>query len=157
MSGVTTAPRVLLLVGLPGSGKSSWAARQATAPLSSDALRMMLADDETAQGIHNEVFAAIRYLLAERLRLGRPLTVVDATHLATWEREPYFAVAREHGATVEAVFFDVPLAECKRRNRRRKRQVPEEVLEAMAAKLVPPTVEEGFSRVTVVRQASPRR
>jgi len=154
-AGVKMGPRILLLVGLPGSGKSSWAAGQGTFPLSSDGLRVVLADDETAQGIHQEVFAALRYLLTARLKLGRPLTIVDATHLAPWEREPYFALAKEHGATVEAVFFDVPLAECKRRNRRRGRQVPEEVLEAMAAKLVAPTEAEGFSRITVVRPGAP--
>jgi predicted kinase len=44
----------------------------------------------------------------------------------------------------------VPLEVCRERNRRRNRVVPDEVLERMAAKLVPPTVEEGFDRVVVV-------
>jgi predicted kinase len=51
---------------------------------------------------------------------------------------------------VEAVYFDVPLAVCRERNARRRRVVPDEAMVKMAAKLVPPTVEEGFARVTVV-------
>jgi predicted kinase len=37
------------------------------------------------------------------------------------------------------------------RNRRRERSVDEDVMRRMAAKLKPPTFEEGFSKVTVVR------
>jgi len=40
---------------------------------------------------------------------------------------------------------------CLERNRRRDRVVPEEAVHRMAAKLAPPSLEEGFSRVTVVR------
>jgi predicted kinase len=37
------------------------------------------------------------------------------------------------------------------RNRRRERTVEEDVMRRMSAKLKPPTFEEGFSKVTVVR------
>ena len=46
----------------------------------------------------------------------------------------------------------MPLAVCLERNRGRPRVVPGDVVERMAAKLRPPTVEEGFARVTVVRE-----
>jgi predicted kinase len=52
---------------------------------------------------------------------------------------------------MEAVYFDVPLEVCRARNARRERRVPEAALERMAAKLAPPALEEGFARVTVVR------
>ena len=52
------------------------------------------------------------------------------------------------------VFFDVPLEVCRERNARRNRVVPEDALAKMAAKLVRPSVDEGFSRVTVVRSGS---
>jgi predicted kinase len=148
--------KIVILVGLPGSGKSTWAGKQGVKPLSSDAVRALLLDDETAQNAQARVFATLRYLLLERLKLERPLTIVDATHLQPWERKPYFQLAREYGASIEAVFFDTPASECKRRNQRRQRQVPVEAIESMAANLVPPTMEEGFSNILTVAPSARR-
>ena len=67
------------------------------------------------------------------------------------ERRPYIKMGQIFGCSVEAVFFDVPLDVCRERNRRRGRVVPEDVLDRMAEKLVPPSIEEGFSTVLVVR------
>ncbi|HXI40215.1 MAG TPA: AAA family ATPase, partial [Bryobacteraceae bacterium] len=119
--------------------------------LSSDAIRQLLADDVTDQTIHKRVFATIRYLLRQRLAIGRAVTYVDATHLTPGERRPYVKIARQYGCDIEAVFFRVPLEICIARNHGRERVVPEEAMRKMAAKLVPPKVAEGFSRVTVVR------
>ncbi len=145
-------PRIVVLVGLPGSGKSTYLERQGVTALSSDAVRVLLADDPTDQTIHRRVFAVLRYLLRHRLEIGRPVTYVDATHLTPWERRPYIRLGQLYGCAVEALFFDVPVEVCRERNRRRDRVVPDEALDRMAAKLVPPTVEEGFVKVTVIRE-----
>jgi predicted kinase len=136
----------VLLVGLPGSGKSTWAADKAGV-LSSDALRELLADDPGNQNIHARVFRVLRDLLKHRLRLKRPVTYIDATNLTPSERRPYIKLAGLFDAEIEAVFFDVSATECIRRNRGRGRIVPDEAIHKMAEKLVPPDVAEGFSRV----------
>jgi len=41
--------------------------------ISSDAVRGLLADDPTDQSIHARVFRVMRYLLRQRLEIGRPL------------------------------------------------------------------------------------
>ena len=135
----------MLLVGLPASGKSTYAAILPV--LSSDAIRLLLADNDDDQTIHSRVFATLRYLLVQRLEIGRPVTYIDATHLTRAERKPYVEIAQEHHVQIEAVFFDTPLDVCLKRNRQRTRQVPEDVLVTMAAKLQPPAYDEGFSRI----------
>ena len=142
--------RIVVLVGLPGSGKSTYLAQLGVPGLSSDAIRNLLADDETDQTIHDRVFQTLRYLLRQRLAIGRPVTFIDATNLTVEERRPYIGIGKSYGCQVEAVFFDVPLEVCRARNAQRQRVVPEDAMAKMSGKLVPPDVEEGFSRVTAI-------
>jgi predicted kinase len=140
-----------VLVGLPGSGKSTWLARQGIGAISSDAIRQLLADDATDQTIHARVFLTMRYLLRHRLAIGRPVSYVDATHLTPEERRPYLQLAQWYGCDIEALYFDVRLEVCRERNLRRERVVPEEAMERMAMKLAPPQMAEGFTKIIVVR------
>jgi predicted kinase len=139
----------VLAVGLPGSGKSTWFLQNEANPISSDAIRRQLVDDESNQSINGRVFELVRILLRYRLELRRPVTYIDATNLTRKDRKPFIRIARDHGGTIEALWFDVPLAVCKARNAARRRVVPDQAMDLMATKFVPPSVEEGFDRIII--------
>ena len=142
---------VVLAIGLPGSGKSTWFKRHNILPLSSDMVRILLFDDVTEQRYQDMVFSTLRSLLRGRLLARRPWNYVDATNLSPHERRSWVKLAHDFGYEAHAVFFDVPAEVCIERNRRRERNVPEDVMQRMAAKLRPPKFEEGFAKTTVVR------
>lgn len=143
--------QVVLAIGLPGSGKSSWFKRHNITPLSSDTLRALLFDDPHEQRFQDLVFSNLRSMLKARLIARRPMNYVDATNLTPQERQSWIKLAKDYGYEVHAVFFDVPLEVCLERNQKRKRTVEEDAMHRMWGKLRPPTFEEGFSKITVVR------
>ncbi len=142
---------VVLAIGLPGSGKTTWFGRRGITPLSSDLLRNILFDDVEEQRYQGLVFSTLRSLLRARLIARMPANYVDATNLSIHERRQWIKMAKSFGYEVQAVFFDVPLEVCLDRNRQRDRSVSEDIMRKMAEKLKPPVFEEGFEKITVVR------
>ena len=142
---------VVLAIGLPGSGKTTWFKRRGVAPLSSDMLRSILFDDIGEQRYQGLVFSTLRSLLRARLIAKMPWNYVDATNLSPHERRQWIKMARSFGYEVQAVFFDVPFEVCMERNSRRDRLVSEDSMRKMAERLRPPSFQEGFSKITMVR------
>ena len=142
---------VVLAIGLPGSGKSSWFKRHDIRPLSSDLLRELLFDDAQEQRFQDLVFSNLRSMLKARLVARRPVNYVDATNLTPHDRHSWIKLAKDYGYEVHGLYFDVPVELCLERNQKRDRVVAEEIMRKMAAKLKAPTFEEGFSKIIVVR------
>ncbi|MDT8070956.1 MAG: AAA family ATPase [Terriglobia bacterium] len=149
--GKKTKGAVVLAIGLPGSGKSSWFKRHNIIPLSSDLVRGLLFDDPTEQRYQDLVFSTLRAMLRARMIAGRPWNYIDATNLSPKERHSWIKMARDFGYEAHAVFFDVPTEVCMERNRMRSRNVPDEIMQRMGQKLRPPKFEEGFAKITIVR------
>jgi predicted kinase len=91
-------------------------------------------------------------VVAELLAAGRRV-VVDNTNPGPEDRAPLLALAAQAGDPVRAVWLDVPLATCLRRNAARegRARVPLVGVLATAKRLRPPSLDEGFTRVEVVR------
>lgn len=126
---VIPEPSCLILVGIAGCGKSTFAGRHfaASEVLSSDLCRELVADDPTDQSATGDAFSVLRFVLDRRLKRGR-LTVVDATSLDRSARRPYLTLARKWGVPPVAVVLDLPFEVCRARDDQRTRaQVGEEV------------------------------
>lgn len=147
---------LVALVGVSGSGKSTFARRHfaATQVLSSDTFRAMVADDENDQSASADAFDALHYVAGKRLRAGR-LTVVDATNLQEHARAGLVALAREHDVLPVAVVLDVPEQTCWERTQgRTDRTFGRHVVTRMQRDLrrsVGRLAREGFRKVHVLR------
>jgi len=139
---------MIILIGLPASGKSTWAKRYVTnrkfaALISSDSIRKELYGDEATQGDNNKIFSLVRERAEEALKEGKDV-VIDATNMTIKDRSAYFDIAKTYGATVTGILFDTPVEECKRRNSKRDRVVPDFVYDKMLNRYEEPKLSEGF-------------
>jgi hypothetical protein len=97
-------PAMIVLVGLPGSGKSHLAReikrRMPVVILDSDALRLALfADPRHTTREHARLFPAIHVLMARLLERGITI-IVDATNLKEANRRPFYKTAEDHAAKI---------------------------------------------------------
>ena len=106
------SPRLLMLAGLPGAGKSTFA-REVTSrcpflPLESDRLRKALVGQpQYTPDEHRRVFRACHRLLDELLGQGYPL-LFDATNLTERNRRPVYAIARKRGVPFAIAVVTAP-------------------------------------------------
>jgi len=132
------APVLVLVSGLPGSGKSNFSrelcSRYPLAHLNSDALRRALFPHPTHAATESaRLFAAVHALL-ERLLSGGVSAVLDATSLKEEHRRPLYDIAQRTGAGLIIVRTEAPEAVALGRLAARARgSDPEEASEATQA------------------------
>lgn len=147
-------PRLCILAGIPGSGKSTWAESMGLgAIVSSDAIREELYGDAKEQGGADKVFATFHARLAEGLRSGRDM-VADSTALHAFAREKLVEIGREHGAEVHLILFG-NLSQAIRRNKERDRVVPDDAMRRMVGlyeRAVGEIAREGYDSITEIRR-----
>ncbi|MEV4160145.1 polynucleotide kinase-phosphatase [Nonomuraea dietziae] len=100
---------LVVLVGVSGSGKSTFAARhfKPTQVISSDFCRGLVSDDENDQSATQAAFDLLDHIVETRLSRGL-LTVVDATSVQFAARQKLIALARKHDVLCDAIVLDVP-------------------------------------------------
>jgi len=149
------AGALVLLIGPSGSGKSTFATRHfdASAVISSDRLRGLLAGDEADQRATDAAFQRLDRWVDARLDTGN-LAVVDATNVDWMRRAELIGRARQHGRSAVAIAFDLPLDLCLARSAARRRRVRPAVIRRQHDELrggLDRLDLEGFSAVHVLR------
>lgn len=105
-------PRLLMLAGLPGVGKSAFAREVASRcpflAVESDRLRKTLVPQpQYTPDEHRRVFRACHRLLDELLGQGYPM-LFDATNLTERNRGPVYAITRRQGAPLAIAVVTAP-------------------------------------------------
>lgn len=118
---------VVVMVGVPGSGKSTWCRARflSTQIVSLDKLRGQVLDDETDQSANHLVVPLQKQILAARCQMGRT-SVVDSTNVLGEYRDPLLRLAERNLLLPVAVVMDTPIEDCVTRNAAREHPVPEE-------------------------------
>lgn len=111
---------LVVLIGVSGSGKSTFAARHfgEFETLSSDVCRGLVSGDPNDQAATAAAFDVLHHIAGHRLDAGL-LTVVDATNVQQHARKGLVDLARAHDALPVAIVLDVPEDVCLARNRAR--------------------------------------
>ncbi|CAE7884684.1 PNKP [Symbiodinium microadriaticum] len=149
-------PVLLILVGLPGCGKSTFADRLGPPAGSED--RVGMPWRRVCQDLLRSKEACVR---AASTCLSQGISVIiDRTNINAEQRAPWVSLAAAQGAVCHALVFDVPLEECCRRAQAREQH--EGGLRGGSVRLVvsklnktlqPVSADEaqGFARIRVVK------
>lgn len=108
---------LVMLIGVAGSGKTTFARRHfaSSEVVSSDAMRELVAGDPTDQAATDDAFDLLHRVVEKRLRRGL-LTVVDATNVESWARQPLLDAAWRARRPAVAIVLDPGLEVAFERN-----------------------------------------
>ena len=148
---------IYIAVGLPGSGKSTYAKNfikdKDIEYLSSDELRAVFGKGEDDQTVTPLVFGHIKRKVDEFLKDCKNV-LVDATSVNRKERADYITTAKKYGAKVVALVFKMDRQGLIDRNKKRGQEggrvVPDWVIDKMLAKFEEPSHSEGIDEVIYV-------
>lgn len=146
--------KIVLLSGIPASGKSTYAANLAqlinAKIICADTIRGELSvppGDESDQTNSGVIFSQIIPLRVKRaIGEGRSV-IIDVTAVDRKTRKRFIELADENDVLIECHYIVPNLTRSLVWNKKRKRQVPEFVFTNMLKKWVKPEASEGFSNV----------
>ena len=151
---MTERPTLILLTGIPGSGKTTYAEEYVkshanTIHLSSDSIRKELYGSESAQGDPAEVFFLMQKRAIEALNDGKNV-VYDATNVTRKDRAGIIGVCPKF-AYIECHIIWAPIDVCIERDDMRNRTVGKAVIDRMLKRFQAPYYDEGIHEIKIVK------
>lgn len=145
-------PKMIMLVGLPGSGKSTWAKQRSNQLhyeiFSSDAVRKELYGNESDQRDPQKVFQILHKRIRDALLEGTDC-IYDATNLSSKTRRNFLQYISDVECFKMAYVIWSDFNMCLVRNKKRERKVPEDVIKRMLMRFEMPAKWEGFDVIHV--------
>jgi putative nucleotidyltransferase with HDIG domain len=144
---------VTLMSGLPGAGKDTWLLqnRSGLPVVSLDEIRKDFDSDATDD--QGTVVQTARERCRVHLRGSRSFAL-NATNITRQMRHRWIGLFADYGARIETVYVEPPLRTIVAQNQRRKKPVPEDVIERLIEKLEPPTITEAHE-LTLADSSTP--
>ena len=146
-------PKFIMLVGIPGSGKSTYAENLINSTnsihLSSDGIRAELYGNEAIQGNPSEVFKIMHERTLEALTNGINV-VYDATNIIRKDRASIMSKIPKD-VEAECHIMWTPIEICIKRDSERERTVGKEVITRMYSRFQPPCYDECFNIIKIIR------
>jgi len=141
---------IVMLVGLPGSGKSTYAEMHSTEYVvhSSDRIRKELLGDINDQTNNEKVFQELHRRIREDLKAGKKV-MYDATNIKFKRRMAFLRELKDIDCKKTALIFATPYETCLRQNWMRERKVPDEVLDRMYRGWQTPYYFEGWDEIKI--------
>lgn len=146
-----TKPTLIMLCGIPGSGKTTYAKKfknDYTIYLSSDSIREALYGDESIQGNPSEVFALMQNRAIDLLNKGYDV-IYDATNITRKDRAGIIAKCPKF-VQIECHIVWAPIETCIKRDAARERTVGKEVIDRMLKRFQAPYYDEGIDQIRVI-------
>jgi len=140
----------VMMVGLPGSGKSTFIERNYPnySVHSSDAIREELSGDVNNQNINKQVFELLHKRVKEDLSDGKNV-VYDATNISWKRRKAFLQELTNIDCFKRCIIMATPFELCVQRNQERSRVVPYHVLERMYKSFDIPWYNEGWNMIEI--------
>ena len=144
--------KLIVLIGLPASGKSLYAEviahKEKAVIISSDKMREELYNDVNNQDKNSELFVEINKRIKENLSKGVSV-VYDATNINWKKRRQLLLDVKKYNVYKECLFVATPYELCLKRNNERDRKVPEYVIKKMYKTIYIPQVYEGWDNINI--------